>query len=590
MEFHTADFVVIAIYFIISLGAGLYGGRNKETIAEFFVSGGRVPFWLAGTGMVATTFAADTPLAVAGLVGQSGVAGNWIWWCSAAGGMLTVFFFARLWRRSGLTTDLELIEFRYSGKPAAILRGTKAIYFGLIINCIIMGWVNLAMVRIFKGMFPDLNAEMLVTGVAVLTAFYVAVSGLWGVAITDVFQFSIAMIGCIALAIVATLHPDIQKAGGISHVLPPSVYNFFPTFGESTVQASDLSPIYSIPLLSFLAFILVQWWASWYPGAEPGGGGYIAQRILSARDERHGMLATLWFVIANYCVRPWPWIVAGVAALALYPGLGAGQKEDGYVYLMRDLLPTPLRGLLIAAFLGAYMSTLATHLNWGSSYLINDFYKRFLRKEATDKHYMISARLMTGLLLVVSLLITFTVLETISGAWKILLEFGAGTGFVLILRWYYWRINALSEIAAMATPAVIVLGMHTIRIFAGDPTPGSTLHSLSTFPGNLFFIVSVTIVVTLIVTFATKPEPEPVLQKFYDRIRPAGPGFAQFGSGPREALWPKFLAWFSGTALTYSLLFLGGSLVFSNWNQAYLYGIASVFALSILIFSIRKDA
>ncbi|HMX55745.1 MAG TPA: Na+:solute symporter [Leptospiraceae bacterium] len=587
MEFHVSDFVVIAIYFIVSLGAGLLGSRNKSSLQEFFISGGRAPFWLVGTGMVATTFAADTPLAVAGLVGKNGIAGNWIWWCSAAGGMLTVFFFARLWRRSGITTDLELIELRYSGKAAAILRGSKAIYFGLIINCIILGWVNLAMLKIFQGMIPGIDARWLVTGSAIITALYVAVSGLWGVAITDAFQFAIAMIGCIVLALIAAFHPQIQAAGGIAHVLPPSVYNFFPTFHSDPVQSADLSPLYTIPLTSFLAFILVQWWASWYPGAEPGGGGYIAQRILSARDEKHGMLATLWFVIAHYCVRPWPWIIAGIAALALYPGLLPQEKESGYVYLMRDLLPSPYRGLLIAAFLGAYMSTLSTHLHWGSSYLIHDFYQRFVKKNASERHYLLGARLCTILLLCVSLFVTFNLLETISGAWEILLEFGAGTGFVLILRWYYWRINAISEITAMIVPAICVLLIHFLPRAFGEPESGSMLATLVKFPGNLFLIVSTTIAFTLLATFLTRPEPEHVLQNFAKIVRPAGPGFKRFGGS--GVLWPKFAGWISGTALTYAVLFLSGYLLFGMWERAAYFSVLAIVSLIALIYSIQKD-
>jgi SSS family solute:Na+ symporter len=591
VNFNPSDFAVVVAYFTVSLGASLYGSgflrrkkhadaasageADKSALREFFVSGGRTPFWLAGTGMVATTFAADTPLAVAGFVGRDGIAGNWIWWCFVAGGMLTVFFFARLWRRSGLTTDLELIELRYGGKPAALLRGTKAIYFGLIINCIIMGWVNLAMLKIFQGMFPEINAQLLLTATALFTTVYVAISGLWGVQVSDAFQFIIAMTGCIVLAVIASNHPSIQAAGGIAHALPEGAYRFFPVIGE---PSSSL--LYTIPLGSFLAFTCIQWWACWYPGAEPGGGGYIAQRILSARDERHGILATLWFVIAHYCVRPWPWIVAGVAALALYPELSANQKENGYVYLMRDLLPSPLRGLLIAAFLGAYMSTLATHLNWGASYLVHDFYRRFLKRDETDAHYLKAARAATVFLIAASLFVTFFLLDTIGGAWALLVEFGAGTGFVLILRWYYWRINAWSEITAMIAPALMVLVFHLMRTL-GVQSP------LIEFPVSLFVIVAVTIAASLIVTACTAPESEETLRNFYNRVRPAGPGFARFGKG--AALAPKFIGWIAGTVFTYAVLFLLGSLIFDRKSELPLYAGLSGVSLALLVYAFRKD-
>lgn len=591
MNFQPADFAVVLIYFAVSLGAGLYGSgvfrrkkpmdakdtlaSDKSAFREFFVSGGRTPFWLAGTGMVATTFAADTPLAVAGFVGRDGIAGNWIWWCFVAGGMLTVFFFARLWRRSGLTTDLELIELRYGGKPAAILRGTKAVYFGLIINCIIMGWVNLAMQKIFQGMFPEIDARLLLTATALFTTVYVAISGLWGVQVSDAFQFIIAMTGCIVLAVIAVNHPIITAAGGISKALPEGAYRFFPVIGESSS-----SLLYTIPLGSFMAFTCIQWWACWYPGAEPGGGGYIAQRILSARDERHGILATLWFVIAHYCVRPWPWIVAGLAALVLYPDLALDQKESGYVYLMRDVLPTPYRGLLIAAFLGAYMSTLATHLNWGASYLVHDFYRRFLHREGSDAHYLKAARAATVFLIAASLLVTFFLLDTIGGAWALLVEFGAGTGFVLILRWYYWRINAWSEITAMIAPALMVLLFHILRHF-GVQSP------LIEFPVSLFVIVAVTISASILVTAFTAPESEQTLRNFYNRVRPAGPGFARFGKG--APLLPKFIGWIAGTAFTYAVLFLIGSLILGKAADVPLYGALSLVSLAFLVYALRKD-
>ena len=382
MEFTWLDILLIVIYFIITFTLGLsFSSRAGKGLGEYFLAGRSAPWWIAGTGMVATTFAADTPLWVSGQVANLGVAGNWLWWGMAAGAMLTVFFFARLWRRAGVLTDLELIQIRYSGPLVGFLRGFKSIYYGLFLNCIIIAWVNLAMLKVFKvTLGPELATGALLF-CALATMVYVTFAGLWGVAVADAFQFSVAMIGAILLAFLAANHETVQAAGGIRAALPDHVFSFFPDFNSflGLGEGPGQTGVFRIPFIVFLAFAGVQWWAAWYPGAEPGGGGYIAQRIMSAKDERHGVLATLWFVVANYCLRTWPWVLAALAALILFPELPAALKEEGYVYLMRDVLPSPLKGLMLAAFVGAYMSTISTQLNWGGSYLINDLYKEFVK-------------------------------------------------------------------------------------------------------------------------------------------------------------------------------------------------------------------
>jgi len=499
----SIDWILVVLYFVFSAAIGVYfTKRAGKNIQEFFLSGRNLPWWLAGTSMVATTFAADTPLAVTELVAKNGIAGNWLWWNFVFGGMLTVFFFARLWRRAGIMTDVEFVEIRYSGKPAAFLRGFRSLYLGLFINCVIMGWVNLAMAAILEGMF-DIPAGQVIWYVAaalLVTAIYSALSGLWGVAVTDAFQFVLAMTGTIILAFVVLDLPEVGGIAGLTEKLPSWALRFTPVIGQS--GAGEAGGALALTVGAFLAFVGVQWWASWYPGAEPGGGGYIAQRMMSAKDEKHSLFATLWFTVAHYCIRPWPWIIVGLATLVLYPELSPEEKRLGYVYAMRDYLPAGLKGMLVASFFAAYMSTIATQLNWGTSYVINDFYKRFVRASAGESQLVRVSRISTIVIMALSLIVTM-MLDTISGAWTFIIEAGAGLGLVLILRWFWWRINAWSEIAAMVTPLLVYGGF---RVFTNIE-----------FPESLFWIVGITTVVWLAVTFVTKPVDEVKLKDFYPR-------------------------------------------------------------------------
>jgi Na+/proline symporter len=371
------DYSIVLLYFIISFSiAFYYYKRASKDTNEFFLSGRNLPWYLAGLSMVATTFAADTPIAVTELVTKNGIAGNWLWWNFAFGGMLTVFFFSKLWRRAGLVTEVEFTEFRYSGKPAKFLRAFRALYLGLIMNIIIIGWVNKAMISILIGFFgvEQTLVFFYVFGVMLFVAIYSALSGLWGVVITDAFQFFMAMAGCIILAIIVVNSPQVGGINELQNKLPHTVFDFFPSISN----ASDASGAMVLSISSFLAYVGIIWWASWYPGAEPGGGGYVVQRMLSSKNEKHSLFATLFFQVAHYALRPWPWIIVGLSTLILYPDLSSDQKGLGYIYAMRDFLPAGIKGLLIAAFFAAYMSTVATQLNWGTSYIINDFYRRFL--------------------------------------------------------------------------------------------------------------------------------------------------------------------------------------------------------------------
>ena len=558
------DWAIIGAYFVISLLIGLYysrrGGRN---VGEFFLSGRSLPWWLAGTSMVATTFAADTPLAVAGLVARNGIGGNWIWWSAAFGSMMTVFFFARLWRRAGILTDVEFAELRYAGRPAAFLRGFRALYLGLPINCVIIGWVNLAMAKILA---VTLGWDRLTAVFAslVITAFYSALSGLWGVVVTDFFQFVFAMTGTVALAWFALHLPQVGGIAGLRAHLPAETFDFLPRLSS----APGATPL-ALPLAAFLSYVGVQWWASWYPGQEPGGGGYIAQRMMSAKDERHSFLATLWFTIAHYCVRPWPWILVGLASLVLYPGLA--DKESGYVMVMRDFLPAGWRGLLLAAFFAAYMSTISTQLNWGTSYIVNDCYRRFVRTDAGEHHYVWVSRVATILVMLASAAVTFY-LESIRQAWEFVLQSGAGIGLVLILRWYWWRVNAWSEIAAMIAPA---LGFAALRLF-------TTVE----FPATLLYLVAWTTVCWLAVTWLTPPEPDAHLLAFYRRVKPDGPGWRRIaalaGDTAVRPLGGLLFDWAAGCVLVYATLFGVGTIILDSVWRAWPYALAAIAAVIVI--------
>ena len=565
MRLTLIDWLVIAAYFALNVAIGFYyKARASKSISEFFLSGRNVPWWLAGTSMVATTFAADTPLVVTGLVARNGIAGNWIWWSFLMSGMLTVFFYARLWRRAGVMTDVEFAEIRYAGKPAAFLRGFRALYLGIPINCIILGWVNLAMVKILELIFGvgKFEALVIVMGLIALTSAISTLSGLWGVLVTDMVQFVIKMGMVIVLAVFA-----VGAVGGIDVMKEKLVTS---GRGEVLNLVPDLNSAW-MPMITFLVYISLNWWATWYPGAEPGGGGYVAQRMFSAKDERHSLLATLWFNIAHYAIRPWPWILVGLASVVLYPGLA--DPETGYIRVMIDHLPPALRGLMVAAFAAAYMSTIATQLNWGASYLVNDFWRRFVKRDKSEEYYVRASQLATVFLTVVSGVVTFF-MDDIGGAWKLLIVTGAGTGGVLLLRWYWWRINAWSEVAAMVSAFVVSLFLQlAIGLDSDQPKQ---------FAWIMITTVAITTVVWLAVTYLTKPEPQETLTAFYRRTRPSRTGWT-----PIAALAPdvkvassglaNLLDWVAGCVLIYGVLFGVGKLLLQETTVGLLLlGLAAV--------------
>lgn len=575
MLLSASDLLIIAVYLVIALLISFYfKKKGSKSLSDFFTGGRTMPWYIAGVSMVATTFAADTPLAVTELVARNGISGNWLWWNMLIGGMLTTFFFARLWRRAGVNTELELIELRYGGKPAALLRGFKAVYLGLFMNCLIIGWVNLALIDILKVFFgvPAADVYWYVAAAMLFTAFYSSLSGIWGVAVTDALQFIIAMIGCIVLAFLVLNSEQVGGMSGLVAQLPDWSLSFFPQIGEASASQGALS----ITIGAFFAFLGVQWWASWYPGAEPGGGGYVVQRMLSTRSERDSILATLFFQVAHYALRPWPWIIVALCSLVLYPELTGGDQKLGYVYAMRDYLPNGLRGLLLVAFLAAYMSTISTQLNWGASYLMNDFYVRFFKKSDNDSsnkqnNLVNVSRSIMFLLMAIGLLAT-TRMTSISGVWEFIIECGAGLGLVLILRWFWWRINAWSEIVATIAPFIgYAIGHFYLEKLFGQGFIDNK--------GPFLFTVLFTTLSWLIVTMLTRPEKDVVLQNFYQRIQPAG-NWKQFSQGTASKMQVFYLliSWFLAVLFTYSCLFFIGKLIFMQWNQAIAWAVLMLLA------------
>lgn len=584
MGLHYIDWLIIACFLIFSLFIGLYfRKRASKDLESFFLGGRNMPWFVAGISMVATTFAADTPLAVTELVGESGISGNWLWWSFLAGGMLTTFFFAKLWRRAGVLTEIELIELRYGGKPAAILRGFKAVYLGLFMNVLIIGWVNFAMITIITEFFglEIFTVYVILFFTMLLAATYSSISGIWGVAVTDVVQFVIAIAGTIILAVIVVNQPEVGGLAGLKAKLPDSTFNFFPVLDSGQLNGQVLT----ISFGAFFAYLGIQWYSSWYPGQEPGGGGYIAQRMMSTKTEKGSVYATLLFQVSHYCLRPWPWIIVALSCLLLYPELspvenpGASGSEFGkaYVRSMRDYLPIGLKGLLLASFLGAYLSTISTQLNWGAGYLVNDFYKRFLSPNQSDQVYVKASRIVTLFLMLAGLFITL-LMNSVSGVWAFIIECGAGLGLVLILRWYWWRINAWTEIAATVAP---FFGYGVAR-FGFDLI----------FPNSFFVTVAFTTIAWIATMYLTRPETQTTLLRFYKQVKPDGnwSGIPLEQRKEKNNLAPLFVSWIASVAMAYSVLFSIGKFLFSEWQDAFLYLGVSVISLAVLIATLKRTS
>jgi SSS family solute:Na+ symporter len=602
MTLTLIDHIVVVTYFAITIAIGFwFRGRASKDISEYFISGRALPWWIAGTSMVATTFAADTPLAVTGLTIQHGLAGNWVWWSFALGGMITVFVYARLWRRAGVMTDVELVEMRYSGRPAALLRGIRAVYVALIVNPIIIGWVTTAMVtvlnetvlynvgatdielRLFGESALAVRPWLIIFSTLSLVAVYGMLSGMWGVAIADAVQFCLAMFGCIALAWLA-----IQHFGGPAEMEAQVIQNF----GAEGRAAFDFIPAFTadnawLPMHVFLILLLVQWWSTWYPGAEPGGGGYVVQRMAACRDERHALLATLWYQIAHYCVRPWPWLIVALAALAMYPELRQQELVDpafdsgvGFPRVMRDLSPPGLRGLLMVTFLAAFMSTLSTQMNWGASYLVRDVYQRFLAPQADARQLTRVSRYASLLVLVAGGLASILMFgKSVDAAWQLLLALGAGTGAVFMLRWFWWRINAWSEITSMVASLAFFLAVDLVAEMQGWPTPRPEV--------KMLIVAVLTIVTWLVVTLLTPAESDATLDSFFRKVRPGG----WFWKPVRERnpevvvdtdLRLSLLAAMFSTGIVYFTLPGIGNLIFGHYDRAAMCGVAA-FVCTVIV-------
>ena len=596
MVLQGIDWSIIILYFLISISIGIImSKRAGRSTGDFFLTGRNLPWWIAGTSMVATTFAADTPLAITELVAQNGIAGNWFWFNMIFGSMLTVFFFARLWRRAGILTDCEFVAIRYSGRPAAFLRGFRAVYLGIFMNVIVIGWVNLAMVKILYVIFPDLtffgikqlsflgfqfSAHLLTVGVLMLfVAVYSALSGLWGVSITDSFQFVMAMAGCIVLAIYAVNSPDIGGIVGLKEKLPEWVFKFNPEIGTAEA-ASGTTTVGLLKMggTALMVYLCVQWWSVWYPGAEPGGGGYVAQRMMSAKNEKHSLLAVLWFNIAHYALRPWPWIVVALCSMVLYPQLSNADKGAGFVMVIRDLLPPGLVGLLLAAFLAAYMSTIASQCVLGTSYIVNDLYRPFINRGADDKYYVRVSRITTFILMAFSLVVT-SKMGRISDAWKLVMECSCGMGLALILRWFWWRINAWSEMAAMVAPFI---AYPIIKLQLGI-----------VFPNSLLIFVAWSSLVWLAVTFLTRPTDEKTLLSFYRKVHPGGVLWKPIAQKLPDVKGDSgylqlFIDWLAGVVLVMFGVFGIGKIIFGELGLGLLFLATSALAGGAIYWHLSK--
>ena len=584
IQLHWIDWSIIVGYIIFSLGVGIYFSKKAaSSTEEYFLSGRSLPWWIVGTSMVATTFAADTPLAITEFVRGPGIWQNWFWWNLLMGSLLGVFLFSRLWRRAEVLTDNELLEIRYSGKPAAFLRAFKAGYFSILYNFIVMGWVINAMASVVSVML-NMDKWQAVWICVIIALVYAILSGFWGVVVTDLVQFCIAMFGSISLAIIALdyvggMESLLQKLSYLSgtDAVNDSTLKFIPPIPPDSINSTSF---WESPFSKFLIFTTIMWWS--HHGTD--GGGYIIQRMSSAKNERHALLATLWYNLAHYALRVWPWIIVAVVSIVMFPQIPEAYSElgvkAGYPLVMNTLLGPGLKGILIVSFLAAFMSTIDTHLNWGASYLINDIYKRFYRPNETERHYVVVGKIITVLLM---LLAAFTALkmQSISKAWEFIFSMGAGIGLVLVLRWFWWRVNAWSEITALATSIIITISLEFIAFYQ-TITAGEMYSLFGTEPvlfgislqvhHKLLIIVPTAVISWLTVTFLTEPEPIDQLQKFYTRVQPGG-WWGPITHNFKHTLEPVsngfFIQWIAGILMIYGFTFGIGNLIFNNFSNAF---------------------
>lgn len=586
MKLYALDWVIAILAVVVCFFPALFfGKRSSKSTSEFFGSGRSVPWWLAGLSMVATTFSSDTPNLVTDIVRQKGVAGNWVWWAFVLTGIMTVFFYARLWRRSGVLTDLEFYEIRYSGTAAGAVRGFRAIYLGLLFNCLIMATVNLAACKIAAILF-GLERWQTLLFVGLLNVIFAAHSGLWGVLVIDMVQFFIKMTAVTAAAYFAIKHPAVGGLHGmvekLSAMKGPGGINYLSVFPDFTNN-------WDMALAVFVMPIAVQWWAVWYPGAEPGGGSYIAQRMLASKSEKDALGAVLFFNLAHYVLRPWPWILVALCSILVYPQLSDIQTafpnldpnllghDIAYPAMLR-FMPMGFVGLMVGGLVAANSSTILTHLNWGASYLVHDFYRRFINKTAEEKHYVFAGRLMTVALFILSSAVVY-MLDSAKSAFDIILQVGAGTGLLYLVRWFWWRVNAWCEVAAMISSfvvSVLFMILEKEHIFS----TGS--------PQKLMITIAITTVCWVLAAYLAPQTDRQTLIDFYTKVRPAGPGWEairrETGISKEEAVRTgdsmpmALIGWVSGCMVIWSALFTVGNILYGRWGNAA--GLGLVFVIS----------
>ena len=593
MSLSTLDLLIIVFFFGISLFIGfLVSKKAGKDSSQFFLSGKNMPWWLLGVSMVATTFSTDTPNLVTDIVRSNGVSGNWVWWAFLLTGLLTVFVYAKLWRKSNVNTDLEFYELRYGGPAAIFLRKFRAIYLGVIFNVITMASVTLAAIKI-GGVMLNLDPWQTVVGAGLVTMIFSALGGFKGVVYTDLILFFVAMVGSIGAAYYLINLPEI---GGLNNLISNE------TISKKISIIPDLSDT-NVLITLFIIPLAVQWWSSWYPGAEPGGGGYIAQRMLASKNENHAIAATFFFNIMHYALRPWPWILVALASLVIFPDLdsiksafpniGDDKIGNDLAYsAMLTLLPSGLLGLVLASLISAYMSTISTQLNWGSSYIVYDYYKQQINPDASEKKLVAVGRISTILLMVLSAILAL-LLQNALQLFNILLVFGAGTGLIFILRWFWWRINAWSEITAMFASGIIsiLLKLTPLGPFLFNSDNG-LFEDYMEYP----FVVIVTTCIWLIVTFITKPESDKVLINFYSKIRPGGPGWNKVliksnitkEKSENKALIDGLYAMVIGSVLIYSIMFSTGYFLYGEINLGLFFMVNSIIFGVLLVFKWRK--
>jgi solute:Na+ symporter, SSS family len=588
MHLSAIDWIIAILAVVICFAPALFfGKRSSKNTSEFFASGRSVPWWLAGLSMVATTFSSDTPNLVTDIVRRNGVAGNWVWWAFVLTGVATVFFYARLWRRSGVLTDLEFYEIRYSGRAAGAVRGFRSIYLGLLFNCLIMATVNLAACKI-AGILFGLERWQTLLFVGLLNVAFAAHSGLWGVLVIDMIQFFIKMTAVIAAAYFALRLPQIGGLTGLIEKLSvmkgPGGINYLNVLPDFTNH-------WDIALAVFVMPLTVQWWAVWYPGAEPGGGSYIAQRMLASKSEKDSLGAVLFFNVAHYVLRPWPWILVALCSIIVYPELSDIQKgfpnldprllgHDVAYPAMLKFLPVGFAGLMLGGLIAANSSTILTHLNWGASYLVHDFYRRFFRSDASEKHYVLMGRLATVALFILSSGLVF-VLDTAKSAFDIILQVGAGTGLLYLLRWFWWRINAWCEVVAMISSFIVSVGLivlERLHILTLDSTP------------KLILTIIITTICWVLAAWFGPQTDRKTLVDFYRKVHPSGPGWEpirlEAGISKKEAesgesIPMAMLGWVAGCSMIWAALFTVGNFLYGRMGYAFL--MLSVFAVSALV-------